>query len=577
MKRISLLLVTVLAMSLLALATWRQLQLDRRVTEASYNRYLSYLLADELRQSSDDLTRLARTYVVTADPKWEEQYFAVLAIRNGERPRPAAYHRIYWDFLAADRAPPRPAEARVALRTLMERAGFSAAEFAKLKEAEDQSNGLVYTETVAMNAVKGLFEDAQGRFTVTGAPDLERARALMHDAAYHREKAKIMAPVDDFFGLLEERTRAAMEQAQRQSERWLQLVVGAIVTIMAGLLFGLWFAYRQLQRIVGAEPALVAHGLQRIRDGDIAAALPAAPPGSVMASAETMRQSLLRTIGAARATAEIITAAATQLHANSDTSSARADEQKQDSTRIADAMAGMVETLRQVVQTVNQATELTVATDRQAQAGVAAIAENTAAIGQLSRQIERLADTMRTLAADSQAIYQVVDVINAVAEQTNLLALNAAIEAARAGEQGRGFAVVAAEVRTLASRTQSSTSEIHTLIERLQRSAHGASEAMALGHAQAQDCAAQADRAQQSFAAISSSIATLTRLNADIAAVAGEQESVAGRINDSIGNIDRSIGQSAANAHQLTAAAHALMDAVQRLLADIRHFRLPAA
>ena len=58
-------------------------------------RYESYLLADELRQSSDDLTRLARTYVVTGDPRYEDQYMTILDIRNGKKPRPQAYHRIY--------------------------------------------------------------------------------------------------------------------------------------------------------------------------------------------------------------------------------------------------------------------------------------------------------------------------------------------------------------------------------------------------------------------------------------------------------------------------------------------------
>src|SRR5436853_5304725 len=70
-------------------------------------RYRSYLLADELRQSSDDLTRLARTYVVTGDAAYEQQYNDILDIRNGKKPRPQAYYRIYWDFVAADGKKPR--------------------------------------------------------------------------------------------------------------------------------------------------------------------------------------------------------------------------------------------------------------------------------------------------------------------------------------------------------------------------------------------------------------------------------------------------------------------------------------
>ena len=93
--------VLVVCLLILLLAVWRMNQAAADSSAAEARRTLSLQLADELRQSSDDLTRLARTYVVTGDAKWEAQYFTVLDIRNGKKPRPPGYEKIYWDFLAA--------------------------------------------------------------------------------------------------------------------------------------------------------------------------------------------------------------------------------------------------------------------------------------------------------------------------------------------------------------------------------------------------------------------------------------------------------------------------------------------
>lgn len=213
----------------IAAMLYKQSVSDDLVAEQE-RRYSSYLLADELRQSSDDLTRLARTYVVTGNPEYEREYLDILAIRNGEKERPAAYNRVYWDFVAAGRPASPSSGVRKPLQALMKEAGFTDAEFAHLTKAQANSDGLVALEVQAMNAVKGIFADASGAYTVKGTPDKDLAINLMHSKEYHGFKADIMLPVNDFF--------TAMET--RFSDRIAQLTaldrLAGIVALSAGVL-----------------------------------------------------------------------------------------------------------------------------------------------------------------------------------------------------------------------------------------------------------------------------------------------------------------------------------------------------
>ena len=191
------------------LALWNQSTLDK----AQANRYQSYRLANELRTSSEELTRLARTYVITADSAYEKAYWQVLAVRNGLEPRPDGR--------------------TVSLRRLMEEQGFTPEEFAKLKESEDNSNALVTTETIAMHAVKGEFADGKGAYTRQAEPDLALARRIMHDAKYHEDKKTIMAPISAFEAMLDRRTESAVEGAQTRSRLLMLAVIGLAALAVA--------------------------------------------------------------------------------------------------------------------------------------------------------------------------------------------------------------------------------------------------------------------------------------------------------------------------------------------------------
>ena len=191
---------------------------DRAAAEARELLHRSYLLADELRQSSDDLTRMARTYAATGDPRYEALFREILDIRNGAAPRPLDYHNVYWDLVTATGERPRGSGEPAALRALMLEAGFTDEEFALLNQSEDESNFLVSLETRAMNAVAGRFDDGSGEYALRGEPDRELAVALLHGDEYHEEKGRIMRPLERLFVELDERIGAEADERRAYSQ-----------------------------------------------------------------------------------------------------------------------------------------------------------------------------------------------------------------------------------------------------------------------------------------------------------------------------------------------------------------------
>ena len=185
----------------------------------------SLKLANELRQSSDDLTRFARTYAATADPRYEEYFQAILAIRDGKQPRPRDYGPFFWDHLAAGVTALEGDGETYAIEARMGELGLTATEKAYLVEAKRVSDDLTRLEAIAFHAVKGQFQDEAGQFTRQGEPDLALASQILHGAEYHAAKERIMAPIQAFQTELEGRIAREMDRIHDRGEAILLVIL----------------------------------------------------------------------------------------------------------------------------------------------------------------------------------------------------------------------------------------------------------------------------------------------------------------------------------------------------------------
>ncbi|HEF4761179.1 TPA: methyl-accepting chemotaxis protein [Pseudomonas putida] len=195
---------------------------------------------------------------------------------------------------------------------------------------------------------------------------------------------------------------------------------------------------------------------------------------------------------------------------------------------------------------------------RSAEEGCALVGETLVAIESMSQDVQGAADLISALAAESQDIGRVLEVIRGLADQTNLLALNAAIEAARAGEAGRGFAVVADEVRALAHRTQQSTSDIETMINSIQSGTENAVSSMRLCTARTLSTLQVAKGAGTALQTINEAVIKIDESNLVIASAAEEQAQVSREVDRNLININDLSAQSSSGASQVSAASNEL-------------------
>ena len=269
-----------------------------------------------------------------------------------------------------------------------------------------------------------------------------------------------------------------------------------------------------------------------------------------------------------------LSSAAEEMSSVARQSASNMNAQQHELNQLATAMNEMQATVQEVSRNTNDAATAATSASETAEIGAKTVNDSIQRIERVAGAIESTAEVIRQLGDDSRNIGMVLEVIRGIAEQTNLLALNAAIEAARAGEQGRGFAVVADEVRTLAKRTQDSTSQINTIIAELQQRTEQAGSTMQQSQELMNTTVASAREAGESISQISGSVSSISHMNIQIATATEEQGAVSEELNRNVVNISHASEEVAAGATQMAQACNELNHLATQLQDMVRRFRV---
>jgi len=184
-------------------------------------------LAGELRQSSDDLTRFARSYAATGNDDYKRRYKAVLNIREGKVDRPQGYEHVYWDLEQTGLLKDNKYSSGIPLLTRLRESEMDSYMVDLLAKSKARSDKLTALERRA--------------FSLTDAGNSPEAVQILFSEEYHLAKGQIMEPIRRFQIRVDSETRAGLATAMLDTRDTMRVAIASIaVSLIFSCLAGLY-------------------------------------------------------------------------------------------------------------------------------------------------------------------------------------------------------------------------------------------------------------------------------------------------------------------------------------------------
>jgi methyl-accepting chemotaxis protein len=377
-------------------------------------------------------------------------------------------------------------------------------------------------------------------------------------------------------GFIEYNNKEAIEIFESSESYYQQFLLITIIIIIVSVTLGLFLSFMIIRGIQTSVIKLQSASTN-FANGDMTTIISdyyQDELGEVCQSFNHMVDNVRQVIQKISSTTEQLASSSEELSAVTIKTQDGFVQQKEKTSIVTAEVGNMAQSMGDVKLNADNATESAKTCNLEAQQGMGIVSETIASINAVACELQNAAESVKSLEENTVKMSSIIEVIKGIAEQTNLLALNAAIEAARAGEQGRGFAVVADEVRTLASRTQESTEEIHAMIEQLKIGTNQAVNVMNRSQEEANKSVEKSSEADQSLKRINTAADSILQINTEIANTADSQNTMAESINNNIIAINHIVEGANEGAKQTANASSDLSSTASSLQNLVARFKV---